>query len=928
MTNETVRSRRVAPYLRVSSEDQAQRGTIASQAEAIERRLAADTEATLVDRYVDDGISGMIALVDRPDGARLIRDVAAGLVDEVWVYMVDRLGRDAVDLLRTRRWLDEHGIKLVSIVEGEQDLLGYDVQAVVADHYRREFLRRSGDGLNRTARRGLYTGGIVAYGYRVEGLRETAHLVPDENPLADGLSSADVVRLIYDRLARDRWSCRRIATELNTLGIPPHYARDGREVRRGQRQERTRGVWRTGRIRNLVTNPLYRGESWYGRRTKKRDRELISARVKPLVDVDVWEAAQATLAANRLIPKNTSRTYLLRGVLTCGLCGMRYGGTQGRKGAWWYRCGGRRAERGQFDGRCPNRLVQGHDLERLIWTDVERFLRAPGDILGELDGAGERGEAAAIAAAQEITLSHRLDALAAEQLGFLRLAARGSLTDGALDAELARIDRERAEVERMLSEASPRSTADPLPTATVDLLEQLQARLEAGLSDVERHEIVALLVRATVHSEVDETGAARSRVVVEYRFPGGLSTRTGRVHRGDQLEASRKARRPADTGDRDVAILEGLAQRLEDVSRKFGQLVEEQDAVVGQGHLARRHSRSAADHRSVGKRVVRRSHRCASAEAPDRTLAGNRRHDCGGEGLPIVERRQESRNGSREECLAGPRRTGEEQAVATGEGDLERPPCLELAADLGEVRHVSQIRRFRIGIDIPLSGGGGRGKLDPPGRGQRLSPNTSPNGVRRFAQRRHADDLDPCGEACLLDSIGRHDDSPDTPPREGSRQGQDARNRPDLAAEGQLADHREAAARPPDLLRAEQDSHRDREVERGACLAEIRRGEIDGDPPRRVDIPGVADRAADALASILERRVSQADDREPVGRQSPPGADLDPRRRGRAARQAPHSRPDGGVRGGRAGPRLGSRGGDPGRDRDDEPVSRPARSLR
>jgi hypothetical protein len=30
-----------------------------------------------------------------------------------------------------------------------------------------------------------------------------------------------------------------------------------------------------------------------------------------------------------------------------------------------------------------------------------------------------------------------------------------------------------------------------------------------------------------------------------------------------------------------------------------------------------------------------------------------------------------------------------------------------------------------------------------------------------------------------------------------------------------------------------------------------------------VDIPGVADRATDALASFLERRVSQADDREP-----------------------------------------------------------------
>jgi pimeloyl-ACP methyl ester carboxylesterase len=89
-----------------------------------------------------------------------------------------------------RRRLDALGIKLVSVVEGQPDLLGYDVQAVVADHYRREFARRSADGMNRAAREGRYCGGIVPLGYRIAGRKQTARLVPDETEIWQGLSAA------------------------------------------------------------------------------------------------------------------------------------------------------------------------------------------------------------------------------------------------------------------------------------------------------------------------------------------------------------------------------------------------------------------------------------------------------------------------------------------------------------------------------------------------------------------------------------------------------------------------------------------------------------------------------------------------------------------------------------------------------------------
>ena len=215
------RSLRLGVYLRVSSEDQAERGTIATQADQIKHWLAVHREFAEIDRYVDDGVSGMIPLSQRTAGARLVRDAASGRLNAVLVYQVDRLGRDAVDLLGVRRLFKSLGVRLLSVVEGEPDLLGFDVQAVVGDHYRREFLRKSADGMTRAAQEGRYCGGIVPYGFRVAGQKQNAHLVPDDTPVVGDLSAAGVIRRVFDRLGLGHVSCTVVADELNTLASRP-----------------------------------------------------------------------------------------------------------------------------------------------------------------------------------------------------------------------------------------------------------------------------------------------------------------------------------------------------------------------------------------------------------------------------------------------------------------------------------------------------------------------------------------------------------------------------------------------------------------------------------------------------------------------------------------------------------------------------------
>ena len=212
--------RRIATYERVSSEDQRERETIRTQTEELARRLQLEPGVELVERYVDDGVSGTIPMAERHAGGRLLQDAARGLFDEVWVYRIDRLGRDDVDPLIVWRDLERLGVKVHSVTEGVSSPFEYHIRVAMAAEERRTFLVRSAAGMDRAAREGRYTGGIVPYGYAVEGKKPHTRWVPSARIVWGNLTEGDVVRRFYDHLAIEGWSCRRVADELNAMGVP------------------------------------------------------------------------------------------------------------------------------------------------------------------------------------------------------------------------------------------------------------------------------------------------------------------------------------------------------------------------------------------------------------------------------------------------------------------------------------------------------------------------------------------------------------------------------------------------------------------------------------------------------------------------------------------------------------------------------------
>ena len=514
---------RIATYARVSSDEQRDRHTVLNQRSALSRRLGSEPGVVVFKHYEDDGVSGTIPLEDRPAGGALARDARAGRFSQIWVVRADRLGRDAFELLRIWRVFESIGVVLRATDENIDDPFYFDIHAVIAANERRKFLERSAEGMNRAASEGRYTGGIVPLGYTVSGDRGFRRLVPDDSPMWAGLSAADVVRRIYHHLAVDGWTCPRIADEFNSLGIPTSYCRDGR----GVRGRRTQGLWRSGHIRNLVVNSIYKGVLQYGRRsTRPNGRSVISSSVPPLVSDDVWNAALSTLKRNRAFPRNSCHTYLLRSLIRCAVCGLSFCGTWARGPR--YRCNGSMAHRGPLQGKCIGASIKGEKLEQAVWSDVSRFLSNPGDLVDELLAEGSDIENHAVAEAERASL---LDARNAAQLRRKRaidLYTRAKLSDDEFDAIAADVEQELKRLDKRLAGLEPDD--DALDDAVSDdVLAEIRQRLARRTyqrpSDGRSFSCSYAGLRSTPQSPT--AAASRSSVVIDYRFPPVVQTRTG-----------------------------------------------------------------------------------------------------------------------------------------------------------------------------------------------------------------------------------------------------------------------------------------------------------------------------------------------------------------------------------------------------------------
>jgi hypothetical protein len=162
----------------------------------------------------------------------------------------------------------------------------------------------------------------------------------------------------------------------------------------------------------------------------------------------------------------------------------------------YYKCS--RLVRFGKDGCSPDRLRTTHraeEVERRVWEFVSYLMKDPEELSEDLQRMIELEKCGAQGDPERETKVWR-DKLAevdAERRGYLKLAARGSMTDAELDEALAELEETRATVERELAALQNRQeTIAKLEQDREALLEHYSAIAPEALDSLaleERHQL-------------------------------------------------------------------------------------------------------------------------------------------------------------------------------------------------------------------------------------------------------------------------------------------------------------------------------------------------------------------------------------------------------------------------------------------------------
>lgn len=112
--------------------------------------------------FADEGVSGKVAASQRPAFKRMLGQIRKG--ETLVVAKLDRLGRDAIDVLQTVRQLGERGVRVVVLQLGTTDLtsaagkLLLSMLAAVAEMERDLLVERTQAGLARAKAEGKTLG--------------------------------------------------------------------------------------------------------------------------------------------------------------------------------------------------------------------------------------------------------------------------------------------------------------------------------------------------------------------------------------------------------------------------------------------------------------------------------------------------------------------------------------------------------------------------------------------------------------------------------------------------------------------------------------------------------------------------------------------------------------------------------------------------
>jgi len=275
----TATARRCAIYTRVSTDHGLEQdfNSLDAQREACAAYVKSQSQEgwSLVGlRFDDGGFSG--ATLERPALRALREAVKQRRVDVIVVYKVDRLTRSLADFAKLIELFDAHGVSFISVTQSfntttSMGRLTLNMLLSFAQFEREVTAERIRDKIAASKKRGIWVGGVVPLGYRVE----VRKLIVDED-------EAETVRLIFERYLA-LGSMLALMRELRDRGILTR--------RRRLSSGRIIGAipFTKGPLAYLLKNRMYLREINHGRQSYPAEHPAI-------IDRKLFETVQARFA--------------------------------------------------------------------------------------------------------------------------------------------------------------------------------------------------------------------------------------------------------------------------------------------------------------------------------------------------------------------------------------------------------------------------------------------------------------------------------------------------------------------------------------------------------------------------------------------------------------------------------------------------------
>lgn len=328
-------------YARYSSDSQTEQ-SIEGQLRVCEE-YAQRNNIIILDTYIDRAMTGTND--NRPDFQRMLKDSSKKEWNYVLVYKLDRFSRNKYETTIHKHTLALNGVKVLSAMENIPDTPeGIILESLLEgmnQYYSAELAQKVKRGMYESRLKGHFTGGILPYGYKLDGKK----IIIDED-------TAEVVRFMYKQYSLDMPVSKIIST-LTEKGI----------------------LHKNKPFKTTTVQKIFRNEKYTGK--YKLNGKEFDNMFPQIIDEELFEKVRKKNELKRYGKNSVRETYLFRNKLICGYCGKPISAetsrTRNKTKLNYYKCLGIK----KYKNGCPKETVRQEILEEFLIETILTELKKP-----------------------------------------------------------------------------------------------------------------------------------------------------------------------------------------------------------------------------------------------------------------------------------------------------------------------------------------------------------------------------------------------------------------------------------------------------------------------------------------------------------------------------------------------------------------------